>query len=366
MRGVKGQWALEVKVDGQDLNLDPTKLTSFSLVSNIQQALPSLHVGFKDDTGKFLENLMNDGAKVSVAIGNPGKHIYSGFNFILFGPPKVGNHASYNVIDFNAILDNVGWLRKVVDKPYKGTAASVIGELAREVGLQIDIDSSLDAMTWLPNRLPFVGYANHLLQRSFAGEGDALVMAITDMGKLRLKKLSSLMSGGRVLASNPSEGHFILDWAATPKSSSPNSSHGYGSTSIGMNLDGTIFEGNDVAVKMMSSMTSIMPGIKDTIGQLGTRINALAPLSGNTHEKWYEGIHQNPRVLSTYSFDVEVLTDLPTKLEILDTVFFKPINKANGKAATKVAGNYIVTATAKTIMGGRFYEKLVLTSQGMN
>lgn len=367
MRGVKGKWALEVKVNGRDLGLTESNLTSFGLVSNVQQALPSLNVGFKDDTGDALNSLMNDGDKIQVSIGNPGRHIYSGLNFIVSGAPKVTGRGSYNVIEFNGILDNIGWLRKMVDKPYKGTASSVIQQLASEVGLSVDMDDSMDDMTWLPNRLPFVGYANHLLQRSFAGEGDALVMAITDMGKLKLKKLSTLIANnGKLLSSNPEWGHHILDWVTAPKANSPNASHGYGSTSIGMNPDGSIFEGNDVAVKLMSNATSIMSGIKDTIGSLGMRINALAPLAGNTHEKWYEGIHQNPRVLSTYSFDVETLTDIPAQLELLDTVMFRPVNYANGKEATHISGKYIVTAITKTIMNGRYLEKIVITSQGQN
>lgn len=367
MRGVTGKWGLEVKVNGRDLNLSESTLTSFNLVSNVQQALPSLAVGFKDDTGEFLDNLMSDGMNVTVSVGKPGTQMYSGFNFLISGAPKVSPAGSSNIIEFNAVLNNVGWLRKMVDKPYKGTAAKVIGQLASEVGLQVDIDDSLDDMTWLPNRLPFVGFANHLLQRSFAGDGDALIMAITDMGKLKLKKLSGLIEGGgKVLASNPADGHHILDWAAAPKANSPNASHGYGSTSMGMNLDGTIFEGNDVAVRLMSNATSIMSGIKDTIGQLGMRVNALAPLAGNTHENWYKGIHQNPRVLSTYSFDVETITDIPSNLEVLDSVFFKPINTANGREATHITGKYIVTAITKTIINGRFFEKIVLTSQGQN
>jgi len=365
MRGVRGIWGIEVLVNGRDLNLDVTTIKSFNLVSNVQQALPSLHIGFTDTTGESLDALMNDGDKIQISIGNPGKHMYSGLNFIVSGSPKVHPYGSGNVIEFNAILDNIGWLRKMVDKPYKGTAASVIQQLAGEVGLSVDSDDSMDDMTWLPNRLPFVGYANHLLQRSFAGDGDALIMAITDTGKLRLKKLSSLIAGGGMtLSSNPEWGHHILHWVTSAKANSPNASHGYGSTSIGMNMDGSIFEGNDVAVKLMSNATSIMSGIKDTIGSLGMRINALAPLAGNTHEKWYEGIHQNPRILSTYSFDVEVLTDIPTKLELLDTPTFRPLNSGNGKEAKHLSGKYIVTAITKTIIGGRFMEKLVLTTQG--
>jgi len=369
MQGVEGKWALEVKVDGKDLHLNPSNVTAINVVSNVQQALPSFNISFKDDTGSILDNLMSDGSKVTVSIGNPSHHIYNGLNFLVSGNVKVTPRPKSTHIEFNAILDNIGWLRKMVDKPYKGTAAKVIEQLAGEVGLSTDIDDSMDDMTWLPNRLPFVGYANHLLQRSFAGEGDALVMAITDMGKLKLKKLSNLIAGsgsGITLSQNESFGHTILDWITVPKANSPNASHGYGSTSIGMNQDGSIFEGNDVAVKLMSNATSIMSGIKDTIGQLGMRINALAPLAGNTHEKWYEGIHQNPRVLSTYSFDIEVLTDIPTKLELLDTVNFRPINPGTANEATKLSGKYIVTAINKTIMNGRFFEKLVITTQGGN
>lgn len=366
MKGLMGSWALEVLADGRDLNLDPSKLTHFYLISNINQALPSLSVGFKDNTGKELDNLIGDGVPITVSIGNPSHHVYNGLQFVASGTPKVNPMGSVNMITFNGVLNKTKWLRKVVDKHYDGSAANVIAQLASEAGLIPDVDSSMDAMTWLPNRTSLANYANHVLQRSFSGEASALIMAVTDSGKLRLKDLNGLISGsgGLTLASNPEEGHPVLAYVAVPRSNSNNSSHGYGSTTIGMNPDGSIFEGNEVAVKMMSAATSIGSSIKEAVGSLGTRINALAPLAGNTHEKWYEAIHQNMRIKSTYSFDIELLTNVPSKLELLDTPMFKPLNAATGQEATALAGKYIVTCINKFIQNNRYWEKIVLTSQG--
>lgn len=365
MKGLMGSWALEVIANGRDLNLDPSKLAHMYVISNINQALPSLSIGFKDDTGKELDNLLGDGAPITVSIGNPAHHVYNGLQFQASGTPKVNPNGTANMITFSGVLNKTKWLRKVVDKHYEGTASSVIAQLASEAGLIPDVDSSMDAMTWLPNRTSLANYANHVLQRSFSGEASALIMAVTDSGKLRLKDLNGLIGGGGItLASNPTQGHPVLNYVAVPRANSNNSSHGYGSTTIGMNPDGSIFEGNEVAVKLMSAATSIGSTIKEAVGSLGTRINALAPLAGNTHEKWYEAIHQNMRIKSTYSFDIELITDVPSKLELLDTPMFKPVNSATGQEATALSGKYIVTCINKFIQNNRYWEKICLTSQG--
>lgn len=368
MKAVAGLWGLEVTVNGQDLGLDPSNLSHLYVVSNINQALPSLSIGFKDDTGAALDNLMGDGASVKVSIGNPSYHMYNGLDFIVSGMPEVNPYSgSSNHIKFNGVLNRVKWLRKMVDKPYKGTSANVIAQLASEAGLIPDIDSAMDFMTWLPNQTSLVSYANHVLNRSFAGEGNALVMGIMDNAKLKLKSLNTLIgNSGITLSSNSDLGLNVLQWVTRSKAGSTNFSHGYGSTSLGLNLDGTIFEGNNVAVKLMSSATSIMSGIKDIIGDVGTRINALAPLAGNTHDNWYKALHQNPRILSTYAFDIELITDVPTRLELLDTPTFRPYNVASNQEATSISGKYIVTAITKFIQNNRYFEKIVLTAQGPN
>jgi hypothetical protein len=367
MKGVDGHWGLEVTVGGRDLGLDPTLLNHFYIINNIHQQLPTINFSFKDSTGKHLDSAMTDGAPISVSIGVPGMHMYDGLNFRIMGMPSVNTMAAMNNIKLNGVFDRVNFLKKVVDKPYIGSASTAIAQIAGEVGLIPDVDATMDAMAWLPNRTSLAQYAQHIMERSYAGASNAMIMAITDSGKLRFKGLNQIIQGsfGKVLSSDPSKGINMLWWGTDSKAPASNSAGGYGMTTIGQNMDGTVTELNKVAMTMMSgALSSVSSTMQGFVGQIGSRINVLAPLAGNTHDKWYEGIHQNQRIKSSYGFDMEVLTDQPTQLELLDAPTVLPYNMGTGELATEYAGKYMVTALTRMITHNRYMEKLVLTAQG--
>lgn len=368
MQALNGHWGLEVKVNGVDLELNPSLINHFYIINNIHQQLPTINFSFRDKIGRFLDQSMGDGSMIQVQIGVPDHHMYSGLNFRVMGMPSVTPAGSINHIKLNGVFNRVNYLKKIVDKSYEGTSATTIARIASEVGLIPDVDQTLDQMVWLPNRTPLAQYVQHVMERSYAGDANAMLTAVTDSGKLRYKGLTQIIQSSteKVLSSDPEQGHPILYWGTESKAPAANSAGGYGMTSIGQNLDGSIFEMNKVSMKMMSgALSTISSSIQGLIGGVGARINVLAPLAGNTHNKWYEGIHQNTRIKSTYGFDVEVLTDLPTQLELLDAPMLIPFNKGTGKVATEYVGRYIVTALTRFITHNRYFEKICLTAQGV-
>lgn len=362
MLGQVGQYALEVLADGVDLKLDPSDLGHFNIINNILEHLPSASFMFKDKTGKFIDQLIKDGSKLEISIGLPDD-LYSALQFVSSGIPDVDG-ADISVRGF---LDKMPFMRSVIDKHHEGNSSDVISALAKAVGLEADVDTTDDSMIWLPNRTTIAQYARHVTDRAFSTAGSALIMAVTDSGKLRYKDLDTLISKGpgKTLASDSSKGDFqILDWTVASKAHVTNNNQGYGSTTIGMNEDGSIFEGNKVAMKLFSAATSISESLSGAIGDLGGRINVLAPLAGNTHKNWYKALHENERVKQSYAFDLNVVVDRPSRLELLDVVRAIPNNPQTGQEARDMVGNYIVTATTKFITNNRFMEKLVLTAQG--
>ena len=364
MKGVQGQWGLEVIANGRDLNLDDSLLANFQIISNIHQHLPSVSFTFKDINGEGLDNLMVDGDQLNISIGLPGD-MYNGMQFRVMGMPTIRPGGSMSNIMVQGVLDKIGWMKKVVDKAYTGNSSNVISQIAGEAGLRADTDGTNDSMIWLPNRTTLVQYARHVAERSFSSATSAMILATTDTGKVRFKDLDKLISGGvsQQFSSN-GKGLPILDYVATPKSQVANAAQGYGATSVGMNEDGSIFEGNKIQMTMMSAANSISSSFQSAIGDMGARINAMSPLSGNTHMNWFKALHQNPRIKASYAFDIALLTNIPTRLELLDTVDFNPINYGNGKEAKALVGKYIVTAITKTIVQNRFFEKVVITAQG--
>ena len=364
MRAVAGQWALEVAANGVDLGLDTSNVESISIINNIHQHLPSFYVTFKDISGRALEDIIGDGSEISVSMG-VDDNLYNG-KFRAMGMPNIALGGSYNMISLKAAFDRIGWMKKIVDRNYKGNSSDVISKIAKEAGLTADVHTTNDMMNWLPNRTTLVQYARHVAERSFSSETSAMLLATTDTGKVRFRDLDSIIGeSSKLLFSDfDSKAIPILNYSVTPKSEVANAAQGYGSTSIGMNEDGSIFEGNKIQMTMMSAANSISSIFQEAIGATGSRVNFMPPLSGNTHENWYKALHQNSRIKSSYAFDVQMITNRVTGLELLDTVDVDPKNYATGGVAKSLSGKYIVTAIVKTIMKNRYFEKIVVTSQG--
>ena len=359
MRGVAGQWGLEIIVNGTNIDADPTNC-NFTIIQNIHQNLPSFSISYKDSTGKLIDNPPGDGASVIITCGVPEK-MYAPVKFVCMGSPSIAG----NTIKFQGVLDKISWTKKIVDKSFEGSTSSVISQIASEAGLIPDVDSTNDSMVWLPNRTALVQYARHLMARSFSSEASAMIMAVTDTGKLKYKDINTIAgSSGNILFSYiQGEGIPILAYSTESKSAASNASQGYGTTSIGVNEDGSIFEMGKIALKMLSSSSPVSSIFQSAIGELGARITNFAPLSGNTHEKWNQALHANPRVKATYAFDLSIISNIPAKAELLDAVTVKPMNHSTGEEAKALSGKYIVTAITKTIMQNRFIEKSVVTSQ---
>jgi hypothetical protein len=364
MQGIDGQYALEIRANGSDLRINSSIISHLYIINNIHQYLPSFNFAFKDSASIFRNNPIFDGTPISIDIGTGIRSMNPTLNFKSMGQPKIAPSGTYTAIGVNAVLDKIGYMKKVIDKNVKGTSADVFNEIGGMVGLKVDADTTKDFMNWLPNGTTIAQYLKHVASKSFAGEATSMIQAVTDTGVLKFKDLEKLSkSGPKARFTYDNSGLPILTYATTPKSLASNSGHGYGTSSIGLKEDGSMFEANKIQMAMMSAANSVSSSIQDAIGDLGSRINFLPPLSGNTHEKWNDAIHQNPRIKATFAYDIELLTNVVSGVDLLDVVEFKGWDPATQGEALELTGKYIITASTKLIQNNRYLEKLVLTAQ---
>lgn len=370
VHGVEGQWYLDLKIGGQQVIANPSNMTQFYIIQTIHQSLPSMKLAVKDPTGEMAELYRyGEGTKVNCDVGIYGDHIYRDLNFVMLQPPS-GNPSDSSVgMHISAVLDNMGYMRKVADKHVKGTGAEAITKWLEEVGLKADVDPTNDKMTWLPNRTSIFEYCKHVAARSFVGPNSALVSGVTDTGVAKFKDINKIIKGGtKKTFSQILDGYEdaipVLQWNAAPKTAVGNAARGYGATTMSMNEKGETIELNKIDVMMLAERLQISKSAQDIIGDLGSRVIQLPRLSGNTHEKWNEAQHQNKRIKSTFSFDVHIMTDRASQVELLDAVHFVPMNLATRRPLEALQGDYIVSAITKLISGKHYYEKITLTNQG--
>lgn len=368
--GVFAQWYLDLSIAGQRINATPRSLTNFEIVQNIHQHLPSIYLTVKDPAGRTNSDMFNvkDGDPIKVSVGVPGIKIYEGLEFAVIGAAR-GNPGRDGVTIIG-ILNNMQWLRKIVDFGTEGNASDVFSKMASKAGLKPVVDASADSMYWLPNRTSFAEYGKFLADRAYASKSSAFIAAVTDTGKALFKNIDTVVQGGatKIFSQFFEQGSIpVLEYEVASKTHIANNSRGYGATGISQETDGTVKELNKVDVRALSSALPFGAGFVSAIGDLGNRIMQFSNQSGNTHDKWLEAQHQNMRVKSSYGFDIHVLTDSPADVQLMDKVQFKPMDRFTGNVMKSLAGDYIVTAITKTVTNPeRYLEKITLTSQGPN
>lgn len=368
-QGVVGSWYLDLKIAGQNIPANPSNLPVFNIINNIHQNLPSIQLVFNDGSGTFAHFFnFKDGTPIEVSFGVEGIHIYEGMKFIMLGPPQGSPTDSSLGIRINGVLDNIGWLRKVADKPVKGNSSDVFTKWASDVGLTVDADSTNDSMTWLTNRTNISDYLRFVAERSWASATSCIMTAVTDAGKAKFKDVDKLIQGGAKKTFSDvkldDKTIPILSWEVASKQHVLNSSRAYGATTMSTKPDGTTIELNEIEVRQIGNAMGFFGEFAKEIGKVGNRILQLPPLSGNTHDKYVDAIHQNKRIKSTYGFDLKILTDTPSAVELLDVIRVVPFNPALKEPLENLVGNYVVTSQTKSLSKRGYVELITCTSQG--
>lgn len=365
--GVFEQWFIDLSIAGTPLAADPYNTSRLDIISNIHQHLPSIYISHRDPTGDNSELFrFKDGDPISISVGVPGIHIYDAMNFMVIGNPT-GDPTKTEGVTINGVLNSPSWLRKVADTHTEGTSSDVFSKFASQAGLKPITHSASDSMTWLPNRTSFAEYTRFVADRAYAGGTSCFITGVMDNHNAYFKNVEQIMQGGatRLFSQFYEEGSInVLNYSVASKTHIANNSRGYGATSMATKNDGSVVELNKIDMTSFVSSLPFGSFLPDAIGDLGNRIMQLPMLPGNTHDKWAEAIHQNMRIKSLYAFDVHVLTDTPARVELLDKVQFRPMNRQTGQPVDVLVGDYMITAVTKTITGGRYYEKYTLTSQG--
>lgn len=361
-QGVAGQWMGNLAIGGQEMSMSPTNMPMLQVFNNIHQYLPSLKLQIKDNSTLLLEKIgLADGTKISLQLGD-GKStaMTPEMTFKVVGDPEAADTPMGEIFTISAVLDNVEWLRKVATGAFKGTSSNVVGELAKQAGLKFDGDSASDSMTWLTNNKTLAGMAHHVKERAWASSTSGFMLGVRDNATAVMKNVDTFMgNAGTLFGVN---GIPVIEKKIASKGAVNNNYVGYGATSIELNPKNSFMEFNKVATTLLNGRNSISSLMQQSVGDLGGRIMPQILNSGNVHEKFYEALHQNKRVLSTYSRDVELLVDVMSGVNILDSASLN-LQSNSYFMLNSLRGSYVVSSLNRVIQNNRYLEKLTVTSQ---
>lgn len=366
MTGISGQWQAELNIDGRDIQVWFGAFKHIIVRSGIHRNLPTLDV-MLEDQGAAVFNAVgpHDGMKVNVLMGD-GRNAepYTG-TFSVVGDPQGRPVRNGIELKFNAVYDAVPWMRKVTDTHFKGTSSMLIAKLAAEAGLKPKVDMTADMMTWLPNRKPLASYARMAAERGFAGSKSCMLLGVTEAGTLLYRNLENILGMGPTVKFGRGPGMVDVDqFEIAGKSHVYNSAGAWGSTTIGDKLTGELFQATKSIASQFSGIMGASSAISGLLGEFGGRVIPLPINPGNTHEKYFDAIHQNRRIKSLYGFDVHLLIPQVSGAQLLDKVYWEARNPLTGSIMPRLVGEYIVTNKVLVISNNMYAEKITLTSQG--
>lgn len=365
MQGVEGQWNGQLLLNGKEVPLHMSSLVQLVEINSIHQHLPSLSVTFKDMDDHFLASLgIRDGSEVELTLGDGGFGQTPAMRFNTQGDLQIRGGFGGNTISFNAVLDNIQWLRQIVSGAVKGTSGDAISRVAAMAGLRPEIHPTSDLMVWLPNNKPLASYARHVMERGWASATSCMLLGVSDDMSVRYFDLDKLISSSASQIFGL-DGLPILQYMVNSKSQLYNNVAGYGSTSTNLSPEGIFKELTKIDVTMLSENLAASARNIGLIGASGGRIEPRALDVGNVHKMWNEAMHQNRRIRSLYAHDVQILIDRVSGVKLLDMVDVV-LPGYDGGRLTMESGSYIVSAFTRMLSGNRYLEKLTLTAQSSN
>lgn len=366
MYGVKNQWNLAISIGGKDLApADPTGVKKLLWFESIHQALPSLNLEFIDLTGAFSTiTASGDGVPIDITLGDGDYSGETTSRFNIQGQPQLTHGNGYNLIKLNAVLDNLSYMRQVSSGLFNGTSSSVLGQIAAKVGLKFDGATTSDAMAWLPNNKTLYGFAKAVANHGWIDAASCLIHAVTDQKELVYKNVMQPDSVGETFESGSNESVQIVDWSATSNGLITNNNRGYGSTSFGFNAEGLLQEFNKITFNLLTNVLGVSTANINALGALGGRLDNIIRSAGNTHDNYDQAKHQNQRLRSLFSSDINLVTAQVTQSKLLHSISAVPFDFSTGNANPVYTGDYVMTSRTKSLIRSKYVERIVASSQG--
>lgn len=367
MEGIKNQYNIDLRIGGKKIIATHSNVLNLNTIENQAMHLPTIQMSIQDDDGE-LAAIVRSGTDVPIELtfGDGGKSGEQTATWLIQGQPSLEHSKGTYIVHMEGMLDKVQYARKIVSGLYEGNASDVISKIAGEVGLTFKGDSSNDSQVWLPNNKSLAGYATHVVNRAYAGATSVFAKAVNEGSELLMKDLSKLTNGGTVFGLG--DGAIpILTYSSSSMASLANHTRAAGSHSSGYDPEGVFQELTKVTATFVGNTLGFSESFQSSIGDLGGRLDTIIRDAGNVHAKYQEALHQNKRLRSMLSHDLQIVIDNFSGTSILEGATAIPpsfLTTMRDSVNKTLAGNYIVSTKTRSLQGSQYFEKLTLTNQG--
>jgi hypothetical protein len=370
---IGSQYYVDLALNNQEIAVSPSLLPKVFELNNNHHHVPSILMYLNDPTGLLLNKLnLGDGVPIDIAsTSDPNAYPPTTTTYRMLGRPKAVS-AGMTMMAITGYLDATQYLRQVVKKSYRGNSSDVIQQLASDSGMTAIADATNDTMAWLPNLKTFSQFARHLTDYGWASPTSMMSMAVNRSKQLIFKNISEHIKtaplatfyyGASPPAGSTAESYSIAQYKVTNRSGLLNHWMGYGANTNQVTRDGTLSTFNKVTSTLLSNTIDVNPILQGQVGNI-VRTVFHPPDTGNGHTNFISALHQNKRLRSMFSTDLEILIIGDCKRDIFDLVNVDIIDSSTYESNPAYQGQYLITAKTRVAWNNMYYTKLQLCTQG--
>jgi hypothetical protein len=369
---IGSQYYVDLAFNDTEFSATPTSVPRIFEMNNNHHHLPSVLLYVNDVTGSLLnQQNLGDGSPIDIATtSDPSLYPPVTTTYRMVGRPKAISSQTAN-LSITGYLDAPKYLRQVIQKSYRGNSSDVITQMAGDVGMTARTDPTNDSMAWLPNLKTYSNFARHLTDYGWASATSLMSMAVNrtkeilyfDMiDHIQNQPVATFYYGGTP-PTGGGNSYLIARYNILTKSGVLNHWMGYGANTNQVGRDGTLNVYNPVQATFFSTFIDVATAVQSDINKL-VRTAYHPPDTGNGHANFISAYHQNRRLRSLFSSDLEIMIIGDCTCDIFDIVAVDIVDSSTYQTNPAYQGNYVITAKTRTIWNNMYYTRLQLSTQG--
>ena len=374
-----------------DFPIDASLLAEAHIIQNNLLKVPVAELIFYDTLGiQEAQAVFGDAAPFSIALGPASDRDAIRYHpFRVFNIPEQRDTQKGSRIKIVGYLDIPKYFRKRINQPYLGFTSEVITLLAEDAGITIEATQTSDRQIWLPDGRVNADFARYLCNRGWVNNISCMELAITqtpydtlpqntfnipwtiryvditsEMKKLPKTNFFNRSEGPTFSPQSYDYFSYVTEYDIKSTSGFMNSWLGYGNRIGQETLLGEYIEYQENDVYRTTNYLEIN---RDLIDDLKVIRREVAPIDcGNTHNNFIRALHQNRRIKTLYSTQINLLVNeaSPTRLlDVVDVDLMSPHSYENNETYN---GKYLVTGKTISVSGAYYREKYELEGQGSN
>ena len=372
---VSGKYKLEISVNNKPLDSSKNILEEMIIHENIHQTLPTVDLVLVNDSSLIESNPLLDGSLIDIDLTIFGSGAIKEENLrlecVLWGYQAVELSEGIQ-ITLNCVMSAPDFFNSKIES-INGSSFEVFSLMATRSKMNLIADPSVDKQVWIRSGIRGSLWLNQVNNHSWSSPTSAFVHVVSrhrDLLRYNLderseRKAAWIFQPERETFNAALTSDIVIYKYPQFKSNSGllNSLFGYGRELSTFDVD----QGETVkhAPSAFNKRTNFMnvnsnretPQKHDLLG-FGNSLNVL--------ENYYLAYNQNTRLKSFYSVNIDVLSDFPRDVKILDRVTLQMNNEAAKTTRKTYAGEYFVEKISTVVDTGNVIRRFSLVREGYN